>query len=111
MCIRDSCQTASDDRTYNRRFVGRLNLALLDLVPVDASEEGVVLDVTLAGRATSQPLCWVLRQQLQPQRHRYTVADIVRQTPGREAIERFKQVRECDRQQTAERFCHMVRAY
>ena len=40
-------------RTYDGRLVGRLDFPLLDLVPVDATEERVVLDVAVARRAAA----------------------------------------------------------
>ncbi len=48
--------------THNPGLVGRLHLAELDLVPLDAPEEGVVFDVSLAVGAATQPLSGGLRQ-------------------------------------------------
>ena len=50
--------------TYDGRLVRRLDFPLFDLLPIDATEERVVLDVAVARRSAAQPLRRVLCQQL-----------------------------------------------
>ena len=50
--------------TYYFGLVGRLDVAVLDGLPVDAPEEAVVFDVALTVRPTAQARRRVFQQQL-----------------------------------------------
>lgn len=50
--------------THSFGLEWRLHLFVLQLLPVDVAEEGVLLDVSLALRATAQTLTWVLGHEL-----------------------------------------------
>lgn len=50
--------------TYSSGFERRLHLLVLQFLPVHVAKEAVLPDVSLALWTAAQPLCWMLRHQL-----------------------------------------------
>lgn len=50
--------------TYDFWLEWRLNFTVLNLLPIDATEEAVISDVLLSITAAAQPLLWILSQEL-----------------------------------------------
>lgn len=62
--------------THRFGLEGRLDLADLQAVPVDAAEEGVLSDITLALCPAAQTLGWVFGHQLQGGEQGHTILQL-----------------------------------